>query len=92
MVLLPLLSSTTDLKEQELFASCLAVTLPMSAVSLTVYFLRNGNFVPEALPYLAGGAAGGVIAGLILRKIRASWLHRIFGILILWGGFRLLLA
>lgn len=91
MVLLPMLSATTDLREQELFANCLAITLPMSLVSLAVYFLHSGNFAPEALPYLAGGAAGGVTAGLILKKIRASWLHRIMGALILCGGLRLLM-
>ena len=45
----------------------------------------------QALPYLAGGAAGGVIAGLLLKRISAAWLHRALGLLIVWGGLRLLL-
>ena len=90
MILLPLLSATTDLRDQELFANCLAITLPMSLVSLTVYFLQGGSFAAEALPYLIGGAAGGVIAGLLLKKIKASWLRRAMGALIIWGGFRLM--
>ena len=91
MVLLPLLSKTTDLKEQELFANCVAIILPISLVSLAVYFLSGGSFAGEALPYLIGGAAGGVIAGLLLKKLKACWLHRILGAFILWGGMRLLL-
>ena len=37
------------------------------------------------------GAAGGVIAGLTLKKLSAVWLHRALGLLILWGGLRLIL-
>ena len=91
MILLPLLSATTDLKDRELFANCVAITLPMSLVSLTVYFLHGGSFAAEALPYLIGGAAGGILAGLLLKKIKASWLRRALGVLIIWGGIRLML-
>ena len=90
MILLPLLSETTDLKDQELFANCVAITLPLSVVSLAVYFFCGGSFAGEALPYLAGGAAGGIIAGLLLKKIKASWLRRVLGAFIIWGGFRLM--
>ena len=91
MVLLPLLSHTTDLKPREVFANCVCIILPLSLVSAAVYFLRGGTFITEAVPYLIGGAGGGVIAGLLLKGLPTLWLHRIFGLLILWGGFRLLL-
>ena len=56
-------------------------------------FVKTGGLgdVMQALPYLAGGAAGGVIAGLLLKRISAAWLHRALGLLIVWGGLRLLL-
>lgn len=92
MVLLSLLSATTDLKEKEVFANCVAIILPLSAVSAAVYFLRGGAFAAESVPYLLGGAVGGVVAGLLLKKLRALWLHRALGVFILWGGVRLLLG
>ena len=52
--------------------------------------------VPEGLtwravwPYLVGSGLGGIAAGLWGRKIPAVWLHRVLGILILYGGFRYL--
>lgn len=91
MILLPLLEKTTDLKEKERFACAVCIILPLSLISAGVYLLRGGQFAVESIPYLIGGGAGGVIAGLLLRKISAIWLHRLLGIFILWGGFRLLI-
>ncbi len=91
MVLLPLLGKTTDLKDKEIFANCVAIILPISLVSAAVYFFRGGSFAAESVPYLIGGAIGGVIAGLLLKKLKAVWLHRALGVFILWGGIRLLI-
>ena len=43
-----------------------------------------------SLPYLTGGFLGGIAAGLWGNRIPVLWLHRIFGIMILWGGIRYL--
>ena len=78
-------------KGHESFASCVCIILPLSLVSAGVYALRGGSFALESLPYLIGGALGGVIAGLVLKRLPTKWLHRILGAFILWGGVRLLL-
>lgn len=91
MLLLPLLRRLTDLREHEAFACSVCTMLPLSVVSLVVYWLRGGEFLTAALPYLAGGALGGIAAGLLLRRLSAVWLHRALGALIVWGGLRLLL-
>ena len=91
MVLLPLLSRLTELDGHECFASCVCIILPLSLVSAGVYALRGGSFAMESVPYLIGGALGGVIAGLLLKRLPTKWLHRILGAFILWGGARLLL-
>lgn len=90
MVLLPMLSKMTDLKGKEVFANCVAIILPISAVSAAVYFIRGGSFAQQSIPYLIGGAVGGLIAGVLLKKLKAAWLHRALGLFILWGGIRLL--
>lgn len=92
MLLLPLLRKTTKLQGHELFASCVCAILPMSLVSAGVYWLRGGSFVAEAVPYLVGGAIGGLLAGMLLKKLPVKWLHRTLGVFILWGGLRLLAA
>lgn len=90
MVLIPLLSLLTDMEEREIFPSSISIILPICLVTLTVTALDQGLAWKEALPYLFGSAAGGWLAGKWGQKIPAKWLHRLLGILILWGGVRYL--
>ena len=90
MVLIPLLTAFTDLESQELFASSIAIILPICIVSLIFTALKTGLDWQRAYPYLIGSAIGGVLAGFYGRKIPEMWLHRFLGILILWGGIRYL--
>ena len=91
MVLVPLLSVVTDLEENEVFPSSIAIILPLCLVSLAVTIAKQSPDFTGALPYLAGGALGAIPAGLWGRKIPTVWLHRGLGSLILWGGIRYLL-
>lgn len=90
MVLIPLLTLLTDLKEEELFASSIAVILPLCTVSLIYSAMEAPLPWQSALPYLMGSGAGGILAGKLAGKIPSAWLHRSLGVLILWGGIRYL--
>ena len=90
MILVPLLVGWCHIESKAAFASALSVMLPVCLVSLGVYFLRGALSLADALPYLAGGALGGVLAGICYKKIPKQLLHRAMGLLILWGGVRLL--
>ena len=71
-------------------ASSIAIILPLCLVSLTVTALYQAPDLAMALPYLLGSAFGAVPAGLWGRKIPVKWLHRLLGLLIVWGGLRYL--
>lgn len=90
MVLVPLLTSLTKLEDDEIFPSSVSIILPICLVSLSYSLWGSTVDWAGALPYLIGSAAGGVAAGLWGRKIPTKWLHRLLGILILWGGIRYL--
>ncbi len=90
LVLVPLLSLLTDLDEDEIFPASLSVILPVCMVSLTVTAFTGTIAWADALPYLAGSALGGIGVGLWGKKIPVKWLHRLLGLLILWGGIRYL--
>ena len=90
MVLIPLLTVLTDIHEDEIFPTSVSIILPICLVSILFSLTGNTLSFGTVLPYLFGSIAGGVIAGLIGRRIPTIWLHRFLGVLILWGGFRYL--
>ncbi len=92
MVLVPLLTGWLGLEEKRAFATSVAVILPMCLVSAAIYFWRGGLTLAAALPYLAGGLLGGILGGKLFQKIPANWLRRGFGLLLIYGGIRNLLA
>ena len=90
LVLVPLLVSWVGLEEKKAFATSVAIILPLSVASYIMFCLKGGNVWGDALPYLLGSTGGGILAGLLGRKIPTLWLHRFFGVMLLWGGIRYL--
>lgn len=88
MVLVPLLSRCPDLTQQEVFACSIVIILPICIVSL----LTGGSSIPwtTALPFLAGGSIGGIVAVFVGKRIPTALLHRLLGVMILYGGVRYL--
>lgn len=90
MVLVPLLTKLTSLKDDEVFPASVSIIFPISLISLLFAWGAGAPDWSTALPYLLGSAGGGIAAGLFSKRIPVKWLHRILGILILWGGLRYL--
>ena len=90
MVLVPLMEKLTDLEESQLFGSAVMILFPLCVISLLFADGWKDFSFLQALPYLAGSFLGGIGAGLWGKHIPTLWLHRILGILILWGGIRYL--
>lgn len=88
MVLIPLLSMLTEVEDQKMFGTSVSVLLPICIVSLLLSTGWETFSLIQALPYLLGSTIGGVLAGILGKKIPSLWLHRVLGILILWGGIR----
>ena len=90
LVLIPGLRLLTDIHEDDLFPTSVSVMLPVCLLSL--WLASRSGALPwvDALPYLLGSVAGGVLVGFFGKRIPTVWLHRIFGAMILWGGFRYL--
>ena len=90
MVLVPLLAALTNLDEDAIFPTSLSIIFPICLVAIGVSAFRGGLPLVQALPYLVGSTLGGIAAGLWGQRIPVTWLHRLLGILILWGGVRYL--
>ena len=90
MVLVPLLGLLAGMEDREVFSVSIAVILPISLVSLTATVLSGPVPWVASLPYLLGSGIGGYGTARFGQHIPTRWLHRILGILILWGGVRYL--
>lgn len=91
MILLPLLSRWAGMDDRKLFATSVAVIFPICMVSTAVYFTQAGFSPADALPYLLGGAAGGLAGALSFQKVPVKWLKLLFAGFLLYGGVRYLL-
>ena len=92
LFLVPLMTRWSKLEERKSFATSVAIILSLSIVSSVVYFTKGALDFSTAWPYLLGGGIGGVISGLVFQKVPLNFLRRIFGLLILYGGIRAVLA
>ena len=90
-LLVPLLTAWCKVGQKRAMASCVAVILPLCALSAVIYLLRSGLQLLAALPYLVGGLAGGLVGGKLFRRVPGPWLRRIFGAFLVYGGVRYLL-
>ncbi len=90
MVLVPLLTWLTPLDDDEIFPASVSIILPICLISLGLTWQSGSVPWDITLPYLIGSTVGGILAGLLGKRIPTVWLHRLLGILILWGGVRYL--
>ena len=90
MVLVPLLTWLTKLDDDEIFPASVSIILPICLVSLSLTGRWDQLQWDSVTAYLIASAIGGVLAGILGKQIPTLWLHRMLGVLILWGGVRYL--
>jgi len=90
LVLVPMLIKFCKLEDKKAFASAISIILPMCLVSIATYYTKSIFPFQDATPYLVGGLAGGLLGGILFKRVSVAFLHRFFGIIILFGGLRLL--
>ena len=91
MVAVPLLSRFSSLPAQTLYPTCVGMIFPVCAVSGGVYLLTGAVTLTDALPYLAGGLAGGWLSGKLYKKVPTTALKWLFAAFLLYAGVKYLL-
>lgn len=92
LVLVPLLSMFCGEEEDSLFPSSLSIMLPICVCSLLIQFHLSSPTLQSMAPYLLGGILGGGISAFVGKRVPLVWLHRVFGGILIWSGFRCLLS
>ena len=90
MLLVPLLAQFTDLEDAEIFPASVTIIAPLCVISLILSVQSEMLSWRMLLPYVFGSAIGGVLAGTFAQRLSPIFLHKLLGILILWGGIRYL--
>lgn len=73
-------------------ANSVALILPLSVVAAVSYLFSGGIDLSAAWGFIPFGAMGAVVGALFLRKIKAVWLHKLFGALICAAAVRTFLS
>ena len=90
MVVVPMLQRD-GLPAERAHATSIAVILPLSIASSLLYLTRGYIDLAAAARFIPFGLLGAWLGTLLLPRIKTVWLHRIFGVVVLYSAVRLLL-
>ena len=90
MLAVPMLKML-GLEQTKSHATAVAVIFPLSILSTVTYLLLGHFELDQAAVYLLPGAVGALAGGLLLSKIPAPWLRKIFACFMIWAGIRMVM-
>ena len=83
---------TPAMEGRDRLATSLAVTLPISAFSFTAHWINGVRPALSTLTWLIVPASlGGLLGAWLLGRIRADFLRRLFAIVVIIAGIRMLI-
>ena len=91
LFLVPLYTFWCQMDTKKALATSVAVILPLSLISFVIFLFHGTLPWRTAVLYLLGGIVGGILSGAVFKKLSATWLKRLFGILLICGGVRAVL-
>ncbi|MCL2494288.1 MAG: sulfite exporter TauE/SafE family protein [Oscillospiraceae bacterium] len=90
MLVVPMLKKL-GLEQTKAHATAVAVIFPLSILSSIAYLLLGHFELGQASFYLLPGAIGALLGALLLAKIPAPWLRKIFACFMIWAGIRMVM-
>ena len=88
MIAVPFLKSL-GLSQKQAQATAICVILPLTVLSVTIYYKRDYFAFSDGVPFLLYGFPGVLLGTLLLSKLKNSFLQSLFSVFMLWAGFRL---
>lgn len=89
IIAVPAMEKFLGLEEHRAHATAIAVILPLTVVSLGLYIYKGFFDFTLSLQASLGGIAGGAIGAMLLKKISAPFLRKIFGVFIIAAAVRM---
>lgn len=76
--------------KNDVFANALCVMLPLSLISCTIYALKGHMSVDGFGVFAIPAVVGGAIGGLLLGRLKAAFMRRLFAALVIISGVLLI--
>lgn len=75
---------------RDVFANALCVMLPLSTVSTLIYCFRGGIDTDGFGIYILPAIVGGILGGILLGRIKTSFLRALFSGIMIYSGISLI--
>lgn len=89
MVVVPILNKRVE--QRKAHATSVSIILPICVVSAISYLNSGTVTFSDVTPYLWWGVLGAVIGSWLLPRINETLLKKVFALLMIWAGVRLLM-
>lgn len=90
ILLVPMYLKYSDMKPKETFATSISVIFVLSLVTIQTYIANQTFSLENGYIFIIGGFLGGILAIFAFKKVEATILKRILGLIIIYGGVRFL--
>ncbi len=90
IIAVPMLKKS-GMSTKESHATSIALTLMLSIISCFFYVKNDKNILPDSLRLIPFGLVGAIAGSIIMKKISPKYLKKVFGIILIISGIRLLL-
>lgn len=91
LIIVPMLQKC-KVKTKMSHATSVAIIFSMCLVSAVFYIINGKVEIKTAGPYLLWGLLGSIVGSWFLTKIKSSWLSRLFGLVLLWAAYKMLIS
>lgn len=89
MIIVPVLINS-GIKVRKAHATSVSIVLSLTLLSAFIYIISDKVSIVDAIPYLPSGIIGSVVGSRVLQRINSDFLKKIFAILTIWAGVKML--
>ncbi len=91
MIVVPMLTILLGYKDKESHATAIAIILPITLISGIVQICSGNYSLEVGVPTLIGSVLGGLLGGVMLKKIDNKLLVKLFAVVMFIAGVKLLI-
>ena len=89
MIIVPVLINN-GIKVRKAHATSVSIVLFLTILSTFIYVVNGKVSIIDAVPFLPFGIIGSIVGSKILQKINSDFLKKLFAILMVWAGIKML--